>query len=148
MVWFPYHEEGQDIYGALDLGGASTQITFVPSGYINESTSDILYFLLYGKEYNVYSHSFLCYGKDQALLKKLAKDIKASIIDSRSLFPTSCCFFLSLYFSNLSEVGYCIFQTTLDTISSTSGEPLLIILSRNYLLIVISKNMAFLISVG
>ncbi|XP_049620350.1 ectonucleoside triphosphate diphosphohydrolase 1 isoform X3 [Suncus etruscus] len=89
MVWFPYYEEGQDIYGALDLGGASTQITFVPSGYINESTSDILYFLLYGKEYNVYSHSFLCYGKDQALLKKLAKDIKQVEIQGTGNF-TSC----------------------------------------------------------
>lgn len=86
MVWFPYNEEGQDIYGALDLGGASTQITFVPSGYINESTSDILYFLLYGKEYNVYSHSFLCYGKDQALLKKLAKDMK----DSNGVLKDPC----------------------------------------------------------
>ncbi|XP_055977029.1 ectonucleoside triphosphate diphosphohydrolase 1 isoform X1 [Sorex fumeus] len=78
ISWFPViseDEDNLDIYGALDLGGASTQITFVPSGYINESTPDILHFLLYGKNYDVYSHSFLCYGKDQALLKKLAKDL-------------------------------------------------------------------------
>ncbi|XP_016019659.1 ectonucleoside triphosphate diphosphohydrolase 1 isoform X1 [Rousettus aegyptiacus] len=68
--------DSQETYGALDLGGASTQITFVPQNQTVESPRNALYFRLYGKNYNVYTHSFLCYGKDQALLQKLAKDIQ------------------------------------------------------------------------
>ncbi|XP_069913595.1 ectonucleoside triphosphate diphosphohydrolase 1 isoform X12 [Oryctolagus cuniculus] len=71
------HEEEKQTYGALDLGGASTQITFVPpSNETIESPDNSLQFRLYGRDYNVYTHSFLCYGKDQALLQKLAKDIE------------------------------------------------------------------------
>lgn len=64
--------------GALDLGGASTQITFVSDESPSESPENLLYFRLYGKDYRVYTHSFLCYGKDQALQQKLARDIQAS----------------------------------------------------------------------
>lgn len=123
----------QETYGALDLGGASTQITFVPRNQTIESPENALYFRLYGKDYNVYTHSFLCYGKDQALLKKLIKDSQASITESRPDFstsglpaPTSCCFLF--YFSDWSEVGYCTFQTFL----STSGRPVRIIPSRHH----------------
>uniref|UniRef100_A0A8C0B0A6 Ectonucleoside triphosphate diphosphohydrolase 1 n=1 Tax=Buteo japonicus TaxID=224669 RepID=A0A8C0B0A6_9AVES len=71
--------------GALDLGGASTQITFVPNEFSSESPENLLYFRLYGKDYLVYTHSFLCYGKDQALQQKLARDLQASTSNS-SLF--------------------------------------------------------------
>ncbi|KAI6066349.1 Ectonucleoside triphosphate diphosphohydrolase 1 isoform X1 [Aix galericulata] len=64
--------------GALDLGGASTQITFVSDESPSESPENLLYFRLYGKDYRVYTHSFLCYGKDQALQQKLARDLQAS----------------------------------------------------------------------
>ncbi|NWS15151.1 ENTP1 diphosphohydrolase, partial [Pachyramphus minor] len=63
--------------GALDLGGASTQITFVSKEVSSESPENQLYFRLYGKDYQVYTHSFLCYGKDQALQQKLARDLQA-----------------------------------------------------------------------
>ncbi|XP_015279493.1 PREDICTED: ectonucleoside triphosphate diphosphohydrolase 1 [Gekko japonicus] len=62
--------------GALDLGGASTQITFVPDQEKIESQGDIVNFYLYGKNYSVYTHSFLCYGKDQALRLKLVNDVQ------------------------------------------------------------------------
>ena len=95
----PNDNESQETYGALDLGGASTQITFVPQNQTIESPQNALYFRLYGKDYSVYTHSFLCYGKDQALLQKVAKDIQASITESRPTLrtsgppaPTSCCF--------------------------------------------------------
>lgn len=98
----PNGGNSQETYGALDLGGASTQITFVPQNERIESPSNALHFRLYGKDYSVYTHSFLCYGKDQALRQKLAKDIQASLTESRPTLPTSgppaptscCCLFL------------------------------------------------------
>lgn len=99
LTLMPNDNESQETYGALDLGGASTQITFVPQNQTIESPQNALYFRLYGKDYSVYTHSFLCYGKDQALLQKVAKDIQASITESRPTLrtsgppaPTSCCF--------------------------------------------------------
>ncbi|KAG8435480.1 hypothetical protein GDO86_013422 [Hymenochirus boettgeri] len=61
-------------FGALDLGGASTQITFVSKKEI-ESQENSLHFRLYGKSYDVYTHSYLCYGKDQALRRQIAYTI-------------------------------------------------------------------------
>lgn len=53
----------------MDLGGASTQIAFAVQ---NELTgSDYMHVKLYGYQYNVYTHSFLCYGKNEAEKKIL-----------------------------------------------------------------------------
>uniref|UniRef100_A0A8D2DS49 Ectonucleoside triphosphate diphosphohydrolase 1 n=1 Tax=Sciurus vulgaris TaxID=55149 RepID=A0A8D2DS49_SCIVU len=79
--WLKEVSEGinhKKTFGALDLGGASTQITFVNEKYTLVSPENFLPFRLYGKDYNVYTHSFLCYGKDQTLWQKLAKDIQVS----------------------------------------------------------------------
>ncbi|XP_029934419.1 ectonucleoside triphosphate diphosphohydrolase 1 isoform X1 [Myripristis murdjan] len=65
--------QGLETTGALDLGGASTQISFVSSSYDgSESPSNSVSFRLYGNNYNLYTHSFLCYGKDQVLRLALA----------------------------------------------------------------------------
>nr|XP_046233664.1 ectonucleoside triphosphate diphosphohydrolase 1 isoform X2 [Scatophagus argus] len=65
--------QGLETTGALDLGGASTQISFVSDSFDgSESPSNSVNFRLYGNDYNLYTHSFLCYGKDQALLMALA----------------------------------------------------------------------------
>uniref|UniRef100_A0A670YIE9 Ectonucleoside triphosphate diphosphohydrolase 2 n=1 Tax=Pseudonaja textilis TaxID=8673 RepID=A0A670YIE9_PSETE len=50
--------------GAMDLGGASTQITFETTGAI-ESPSNQVTLKLYGQHYKVYTHSFLCYGMNE-----------------------------------------------------------------------------------
>jgi len=60
--------------GALDLGGASTQITFIPQQNI-ESDDNSIDFRLYGNDYHLYTHSFLCYGKDQALKLSMGKKL-------------------------------------------------------------------------
>ncbi|TGZ65573.1 hypothetical protein CRM22_005799 [Opisthorchis felineus] len=53
--------------GSLDLGGASTQIAFTPSSIPTtmEKTAYMFPLKLFGGQYDVYSHSFLCYGKNE-----------------------------------------------------------------------------------
>nr|XP_034785533.2 ectonucleoside triphosphate diphosphohydrolase 8 [Pan paniscus] len=58
------------LVGALDMGGASTQITFVPGGPILDKSTQAD-FRLYGSDYSVYTHSYLCFGRDQMLSRLL-----------------------------------------------------------------------------
>ncbi|NWV11341.1 ENTP8 diphosphohydrolase, partial [Ptilonorhynchus violaceus] len=67
--------EAANIFGALDLGGASTQITFMPEGSVM-SRNEASEFTLYGYSYNIYTHSYLCYGQNE-MLKRLAKELIA-----------------------------------------------------------------------
>lgn len=62
---------GRETIGALDLGGASTQITFETSEKV-ENEENVLQLQLYGQIYKLYTQSFLCYGQDQFLRKLLA----------------------------------------------------------------------------
>lgn len=57
--------------GALDLGGASTQISFIPEDPEKHFNST-LQVKLYGYNYNVYTHSYQCYGRDEAEKRLLA----------------------------------------------------------------------------
>uniref|UniRef100_A0A8C1SFR8 Ectonucleoside triphosphate diphosphohydrolase 3 n=1 Tax=Cyprinus carpio TaxID=7962 RepID=A0A8C1SFR8_CYPCA len=65
---------GSLLFGSLDLGGASTQIAFATSE--DAKGEDIIKVSLYGYEYNIYTHSFLCYGKNEAEKRVLAKLLK------------------------------------------------------------------------
>ncbi|KFO21446.1 ectonucleoside triphosphate diphosphohydrolase 8 isoform X1 [Fukomys damarensis] len=65
------------LLGTLDMGGASTQICFAPSGPILDQSSQAT-FHLYGTNYRVYTHSHLCYGRDQVLLRLLAGLLQSS----------------------------------------------------------------------
>ncbi|CAN2391833.1 ectonucleoside triphosphate diphosphohydrolase 8 [Pristimantis euphronides] len=60
------HPKQAVMVGAMDLGGASTQMTFQPSGNIEDKGTEMS-FRLYGFDYTIYTHSYLCYGQDQAL---------------------------------------------------------------------------------
>ncbi|XP_064164186.1 ectonucleoside triphosphate diphosphohydrolase 2-like isoform X1 [Anguilla rostrata] len=62
---------GRETVGALDFGGASTQITFLTRDPV-EDEKDSMTLRLYGKDYALYTHSFLCYGQDQMLRRLLA----------------------------------------------------------------------------
>ncbi|KFV11261.1 Ectonucleoside triphosphate diphosphohydrolase 8, partial [Tauraco erythrolophus] len=67
------HPEVANIFGALDLGGASTQISFMPEGSgIKQNGASKL--TLYGYNYSIYTHSYLCYGQNE-MLKRLAKEL-------------------------------------------------------------------------
>ncbi|NWH69544.1 ENTP8 diphosphohydrolase, partial [Piaya cayana] len=65
------HPLDTEVFGALDLGGASTQITFQPGVTIEDKNTSV-FFRLYGTNYSLYSHSYLCYGQTQALKMLLA----------------------------------------------------------------------------
>lgn len=62
---------GRPTVGALDFGGASTQITFVTKERV-ENKDNQMNLRLYGQDYMIYTQSFLCYGRDQVLLRLLA----------------------------------------------------------------------------
>ncbi|XP_059115070.1 ectonucleoside triphosphate diphosphohydrolase 8 isoform X3 [Peromyscus eremicus] len=64
--------EERTLVGALDLGGASTQISFVPQGPILDQSTQAT-FRLYGANYSIYTHSYLCFGRDQVLTRLLAQ---------------------------------------------------------------------------
>ncbi|XP_057681424.1 ectonucleoside triphosphate diphosphohydrolase 1 isoform X2 [Corythoichthys intestinalis] len=71
-------KQGLKTTGALDLGGASTQISFVSKTWDGtESPANSVTFRLYGNDYNLYTHSFLCYGKDQALRMAMAQQTRS-----------------------------------------------------------------------
>ncbi|XP_017265520.1 ectonucleoside triphosphate diphosphohydrolase 3 [Kryptolebias marmoratus] len=76
-LWNTYvHPHSSETVGSMDLGGASTQIAF----QVQESRNgaDYLKVKLYGYPYTVYTHSFLCYGKNEADKRILDKIIQGS----------------------------------------------------------------------
>ncbi|KAM6243821.1 ectonucleoside triphosphate diphosphohydrolase 8-like isoform 2-T2 [Porphyrio hochstetteri] len=71
------HPWDTEVFGALDLGGASTQITFQP-GVTIEDRNTSAFFRLYSTNYSLYTQSYLCYGQMQALKMLLASLHKGS----------------------------------------------------------------------
>lgn len=63
---------GVETTGALDLGGASTQISFAVEEAAELNTSDIVWVSLYGYVYALYTRSFQCYGRNEAEKRFLA----------------------------------------------------------------------------
>jgi hypothetical protein len=67
-------------YGALDMGGASTQISFYDPGY--DIMADLFKLQIgQGKHWNIYAHSFLWYGINEAkerLEARLINDMNAT----------------------------------------------------------------------
>lgn len=65
--------------GAMDFGGASTQITFETGDTIENPRNEVM-LKLYGQAYKVYTHSFLCYGRDQVLKRLLSKLLQVQCV--------------------------------------------------------------------
>ena len=68
-------------FGALDLGGASMQITFVPKDPSTIPERNLAHLRLYGNDYHIYTHSFSCYGADEA-----RRRLEATLVQVRLLF--------------------------------------------------------------
>ncbi|XP_050965032.1 ectonucleoside triphosphate diphosphohydrolase 2 isoform X1 [Labeo rohita] len=77
---------GRDTVGALDFGGASTQITFETKQTV-ENKDNLMKLRLYGRDYKIYTQSFLCYGRDQVLLRLLALLITTQGSDHSIVHP-------------------------------------------------------------
>lgn len=74
-LWNTYvRPAGAQTVGSMDLGGASTQIAFAVDS--NLTGPDYMHVKLYGYPYNVYTHSYLCYGKNEAEKRVLHKVIQ------------------------------------------------------------------------
>ncbi|KAK3739861.1 hypothetical protein QZH41_009111, partial [Actinostola sp. cb2023] len=69
------------LLGALDMGGASTQITFIPSDNIIMPSMSVQRLRLYGRTYQLYTHSYLCYGKKEAERKFIASLVSDWLAD-------------------------------------------------------------------
>ncbi|TRY85417.1 hypothetical protein DNTS_016100 [Danionella cerebrum] len=93
--------------GALDLGGASTQITFVPQQEI-ESYDNSIDFRLYGNDYQLYTHSFLCYGKDQVLKLSMGEKLRSTPDKTHHIELKDPCFHPGY---NLSKTVQSVFDT-------------------------------------
>lgn len=61
------------------MGGASTQITFTSSKAAQHSSK----LKLYGTKYQLYTHSYLCYGKKEAERRFYAQLVKVSTVKVR-----------------------------------------------------------------
>ena len=70
--------EGANTVGSMDLGGASTQIAFAVQD--NLTGPDYMPVKLYGYPYNVYTHSYLCYGKNEVEKRILDKVVQVQSI--------------------------------------------------------------------
>lgn len=66
------HPNGVETTGALDLGGASTQISFAVGEKVELNSSDVMKVSLYGYVYTLYTRSFQCYGRNEAEKRFLA----------------------------------------------------------------------------
>ncbi|XP_029796359.1 ectonucleoside triphosphate diphosphohydrolase 3 [Suricata suricatta] len=66
------HPHGVETAGALDLGGASTQISFAAGEKAGLNGSHVTKVSLYGYVYTLYTHSFQCYGRNEAEKRFLA----------------------------------------------------------------------------
>ncbi|KFU85352.1 Ectonucleoside triphosphate diphosphohydrolase 2, partial [Chaetura pelagica] len=74
--------------GAMDFGGASTQITFETKDTIEDPRNEVM-LKLYGQVYKVYTHSFLCYGRDQVLKRLLSKLLQVPVCYNKSILLSS-----------------------------------------------------------
>ncbi|NXA50375.1 ENTP5 diphosphohydrolase, partial [Nothocercus julius] len=93
IMWFAGQLSGQNQHtvGTLDLGGASTQITFLPrfEETLKQTPGDFLTsFEMFNSTYKLYTHSYLGFGLKAARLATLgALDTKA--VDGQ-MFRSSC----------------------------------------------------------
>ena len=80
LLNFQDGERNESVVGALDMGGGSTEISFIPDSKtrIPDEYRDEL--VIYGNNYSLYTHSFLCYGMREAERRVLASLVQVNVI--------------------------------------------------------------------
>jgi apyrase len=68
----PNKRQIRETVGALDMGGASTQISFTPEDPNSIENNYKLAVDIFGDTYNTYSRTYLCYGANEAVRRILA----------------------------------------------------------------------------
>jgi hypothetical protein len=109
-------DTGSNTVGALDMGGASTQITFYPGNRVvipKDYSGDVV---LYGMNYTVYTHSYLCYG-----INEIERKYKALLVKVKVTIPLSYFSELSIHRTSISE-GYFIFFEMRSTMAKLVTE--------------------------
>lgn len=66
------------LIGSLDLGGGSTEVTFVPENIKELPEEYKSQTVLYGVNYTLYTHSYQCYGFKEAQRRLMAHLVEAS----------------------------------------------------------------------
>jgi len=87
----PAHSNGQTL-GALDMGGASTQISFQVAADTSIKAEDTFHMRLFGLDDVVYTHSYLCYGMNAATDRVLASSLPPSLqpVNNKITAPVYC----------------------------------------------------------
>ena len=65
------HHTQKPTMGALDMGGASAEIAFIPSSPPDQNHT--VEESVFGQTYKIYAHSYLCYGENEAYSRYLAQ---------------------------------------------------------------------------
>ncbi|CAF2148959.1 unnamed protein product [Rotaria magnacalcarata] len=108
------NEFDPNMVGVLDLGGASTQVTFTHLNNIdNEPIPDdfTTNITLFDTVYSPYAHSYLCWGKNEALKRYRARLLNAALNTGRNYFATA---------KNLHIRDPCLANGTNDTVTVNS----------------------------
>ncbi|CAH1783850.1 unnamed protein product [Owenia fusiformis] len=89
-VWLDLQpsQNAEETLGALDMGGASTQITFLHNHDASIPVEYAKKVRLYGHDYNLYSYSFLCYGIKEAVRRYRVNLLKAA--NFTDVIPDPC----------------------------------------------------------
>lgn len=72
----PANSHHHKTLGALDMGGASTEITFIPEDPSSIEPGFKQSVQLHGTDYTVYSHSYQCFGQNEAYRRYLGQLVK------------------------------------------------------------------------
>ncbi|XP_018614559.2 ectonucleoside triphosphate diphosphohydrolase 2 isoform X1 [Scleropages formosus] len=105
---------GKKTVGALDFGGASTQISFVTEDAVEDKKNKMI-LRLYSRNYTLYTQSFLCYGRDQMLRRLLAFLMKVLVPSSLPSSPMQSQEYRSSIFHPCYPAGHNV-SITLDKV--------------------------------
>ncbi|XP_070539561.1 ectonucleoside triphosphate diphosphohydrolase 8-like [Ptychodera flava] len=107
LSWILPSASASETVGALDMGGASLQISFIPEDLSVVPAENKEFLRMYGEDYIIYTHSYLCYGSNEALRRHLATLVKEANYTSQVVDPCSPDGFSKKYTAEYLFDAYC-----------------------------------------